>query len=68
MEDANKKAYKDWWNDIILKYGDILKDHEENIQGHFVRQRIVKYNDTLYVHTMIDGKVVLCEQIKEEKQ
>ena len=68
MADVSEKIYKELLGDIILKYCNILKDHEENIQGHFVRQRIFAYDDTLYVHTMIDGKVVLCEQIKEVNQ
>ena len=68
MADVNEKIYKELLGDIILKYCDILKDHEENIQGHFVRQRICRYEETLYVHTMIDGQVVLCEKIKEAKQ
>ena len=65
MADMSEKTYKELLDDIILKYCKILKDHEENIQGHFVRQRICGYDDTLYVHTMIDGKVVLCQKIKE---
>ena len=65
MERSYEKTYKEEFSANILRYGDVLKDHEENIKGHFVRQRIVKHNDTLYVHTMIDGKLVLFEQIRE---
>ena len=64
MERSYEKTYKEEFGTNLLRYGDILKDHEENIQGHFVRQRIIKHNDTLYVHTMIDGKIVLCKQIE----
>lgn len=68
MERSYEKKYKENFATNLLRYGETLRDHEENIWGHFVRQRILCHNNTLYVHTMIDGKFVLCEQIEEEKQ
>ena len=49
MADANEKIYKDWWNDIILKYGVSINAVAESVR------RVVKYNVEQFTGMLVDS-------------
>lgn len=41
-----------------LRYGEIIVDEAYDTWRNTYRLRVIKYNDTLYWHKMVDGEVV----------
>lgn len=39
----------------VAKYGIIIDDYDIKIDGNYIRQKIYKYEDTLYIDTWCNG-------------
>lgn len=41
----------------LLRYGKIIEVHDAELENGYVRVRLIEYQNSFYIHSMINGKV-----------
>lgn len=47
----------------LLRYGEIKADYQIGRIGDFQRIRVIRLNDKVYVHYMVDGEFISCYEV-----
>ena len=59
----NKMAEEKKLSEELLRYGEIKADYQIGRINDFQRIRVIRLEDKVYVHYMVDGEFVACYEV-----